>query len=71
MSGQVTLAAQTSTSAFWEQLNEIRSTFSKVLNKSVSGSLQQEMTLLVGGTAGPRVKDVKLTANSEQHAENL
>lgn len=40
MSGKVTLAAQTPASAFREQLNEIRSTFSKVLNNSVSGGLQ-------------------------------
>lgn len=78
MSEQVALAAQTSTSVFWEQLNEIRSTFRKQWSTSVrSGVNLCFWQLTTGGDPATQlcswagVKDVKLTANSGQRAEKM
>lgn len=64
--------------SFWERLNEIRSTFRKQCSTSVlSGINLCFWQLATGGDPATqwyswaRVKDVKLTANSGQHAEKM
>lgn len=66
------------TFSFWEQLNEMRPTFrkrrkhiSKVWNKSVSGGFTAGDDPDTWWHSWARVKDVKLPANSEQHAEKM
>ncbi len=64
--------------SFWEQLNEIRSAFRKQCSTSLESGINLCFwQLTTGGDPATqwyswaRVKDVKLTANSGQHAEKM